>query len=307
MSTEPSLFWTELAAEHQRDLERFGFEGIKRHQALRYFTFQWVWTLAPRDQQIRFLMRNTKPATWLRSASESIDLSDEAWEGIPWPKRSRWLYVWVTRLLDDYARRAVSFDIRALQEPKAGNPLPAYRNGRLISQDVSNSALEVNAMMEALNGRQPSSILEIGAGYGRLAYALLTLFPNATYTIIDIQPTRSISQWYLSQLFDPERLTFLSPEEASSLDPGSFDLGLSVSSLGEMTEAQIDGYLRLLDTVVAGGGTVYLKQLESWINAADGVDAAFAKYDFPARWQRRYWRPAPVQTMFQEAAWTIPE
>jgi putative sugar O-methyltransferase len=199
----------------------------------------------------------------------------------------------------------VSFDFGALQEPTVGNPLPAYRHGRLISQDVANSALEVNAMMEALGGRRPSSILEIGAGYGRLAYALLTLFPEATYTIIDIQPTRSISQWYLSQLFDPERLTFLSPEEASSLEPGSFDLGLSVSSLGEMTEAQIDGYLRLLDSV-AGGGTVYLKQLESWVNAADGVDAAFEKYDFPARWERLYWRPAPVQTMFTEAAWNVP-
>jgi len=100
--------------------------------------------------------------------------------------------------------------VTRLPEPALGQPLPVTWRGRLISQDLANTALEVAAIGRALAGRKPRSILELGAGYGRTAYALLSLFPEATYTIVDIEPALTISRWYLSELFGADRLRFLS-------------------------------------------------------------------------------------------------
>ncbi len=64
------------------------------------------------------------------------------------------------------------------------------------------------------------SILEVGAGYGRTAYALLNLYPHATYTIVDIEPAILISRWYLTQLFPDRDLRFMSPAGALHIPAG---------------------------------------------------------------------------------------
>ena len=308
--TSPSVFWSQLAADHQRDLERFGLEHVKRHQALRYFTFGWSWRYARQDPQVRFLLRHTSPRTWLACARERAEVSDSAWEGfgLPWPRRDRWLYIFIVRLLYEYARARDPLDALRFEEPLAGDPLPVRRRGRLISQDLCNSSLEAASMARLLGDRAPSSILEIGAGYGRLGYLLLSLYPQATYTIVDIEPALTISRWYLSQQFSADRLRFLTPEQAEAEESGSVDLALSVSTMAEMTAAQVDGYLTLLDRVVAGGGGVYLKQLERWENTADQITlVAFDDYPVPARWRQVFEEQAPVQTQFRQAGWIVPD
>src|SRR5688500_5626042 len=136
MSASPSAFWSQLSAEHQQELERFGLEHIKRHQALRYFTWRWSWRSARRDPQLRFLLQHTSPRTWLDCARQRTDLSDAAWEGFPWPRRDRWLYVFVVRLLYEYARAHDPLGALRLGEPLIGDPLPVRHHGRLISQDL---------------------------------------------------------------------------------------------------------------------------------------------------------------------------
>jgi hypothetical protein len=147
--------------------------------------------------------------------------------------------------------------------------------------------------------------MEIGGGYGRTAYALLSVFPQATYTIIDIEPALSISRWYLEKLFPGRRLTFVPAEDAANLRR-EFDLALSISSLQEMRVDQIAGYLRLLDGVVRPDGVVYLKQWDEWRNPDDEVTLRFADYPIPARWRRSFLRKCPVQTRFLQGAWILP-
>ena len=58
---------------------------------------------------------------------------------------------------------------------------------------------------------------------------------------------------------------------------------------------------------VAGGGGVYLKQLERWENTADQITlVAFEDYPVPARWRLVFDERAPVQTPFREAGWIVP-
>ncbi|MGA2514337.1 MAG: putative sugar O-methyltransferase [Candidatus Limnocylindrales bacterium] len=326
-------FWRQLGEKHRRDLDAYGFEAIKRNQAFRYFTWRWSWASIGRSEQMRFLLRHTSLLALLRCALTPADLSDRAWENVrwpssgkgsdtdsaeppdavpaeesgghAWPRRDRWLYAFAVRLLWLYAEGHDPLRVTTLPEPSLGWPLPITWRGRLISQDLANTALEAAAIGRALAGRQPGSILELGAGYGRTAYALMSLFPEATYTIVDIEPAISISRWYLSELFPPERLRFLSPEEAADLPDGSIDLALTISSLQEMTPAHVAAYLEMFDRT-AEGGLVYLKQWRAWRNPVDQVELAFERYPIPARWALLFKERAPVQTSFIQAAWAIP-
>jgi len=304
VSGTPSRFWQELGAEHARDLEAFRPEGVKRHQALRYFNWQWRRAALRGSEQFRFLLRRSGPLTVAACAATPLDLSDG--RGVPWDRRDRWLYTFAVRLLWEYARRHDPLAVTQLDEPRLGNPLPVRWRGRLISQDLANSALEAAAMARALGGREPASIFELGAGYGRMGHTLLSIFPSASYTVVDIEPARSISEWYLTRLFPERALRFLTPEEAEALPTGSASLVLSISTLQEMTPAQVEAYLGLLDRVAAGG-TVYLKQWAQWRNPVDQVTMRVADYPYPARWSHHFDEPAPVQTGFRHAAFSVPE
>jgi len=188
-----------------------------------------------------------------------------------------------------------------LREPLLGSPFPVRWRGRLISQDLANSSLEVNAVARFV--QPPNSVLEIGAGYGRTAYVILSVFPECNYTVVDIEPALSLSRWYLSQLFGTTRLTFLTPSEAISIADRSVDLALSISSLQEMTPEEIRGYLQLIDRVARG--YVYLKQWTSWRNSVDKVTTKFDDYPVPARWSPIFKESAPVQVRFTHALWRL--
>jgi putative sugar O-methyltransferase len=301
---EPSRFWRRLAAAHARDLERFGYGSFKRHQALRYFNWTWRLRRALTSEQLRFLVTHTPPRTWISAAIAPMDLSDGKWAGCDWPRHDRRFYTFAVRLLWDYAEAHGAADVLGLPEPRVGDPLPVFWKGRLISQDMANSALEVSAMRRALGERRPRSILEVGAGYGRTAYALLNVYPEAEYTIVDIDPALGISRWYLSRLFPSARLKFLTPEEAGSLAPASMDLAISISSLHEMTAGQIEHYLGLFDRV-ASGGVVFLKQWAGWRNPDDELVMRFTAYPIPGGWEQLFRRRAAVQSRFLEAAWAV--
>ena len=330
---QPDEFWRQLGEKHRHDIDAYGLDTIKRNQAFRYFTWRWSWASIGRSEQMRFLLRHTPLPDLVRCALTPAELGDRDWQnvrwpssgrgsaddarrspeaitasepgGYVWPKRDRWLYAFAVRLLWLYARRHDPMAVTKLPEPALGQPLPIAWRGRLISQDLANSALEVAAIGRALAGRTPKSILEVGAGYGRTAYALLSLFPEATYTIVDIEPAISISRWYLSSLFGPERLRFLGPEEARKLPKGSIDLALTISSLQEMTPAQVATYLEMFDRT-AEGGAIYLKQWRKWRNPVDKVELTFDQYPIPERWALQFKERAPVQTNFAQAAWAVP-
>ena len=288
-----SHFWESVSTRHRADLDRYGYGAVKRHQALEYFTWQWGPLSIFRDSQFRFLLTNSdeRIAAW-----RGPEVADDRWEGVPWSRMKRRLYTFAVRLLWDYARHAGDARVLELPEPELGSPLPVYHHGRLISQDLANAALETAAMAPVLS--EPRSFLEVGAGYGRNAYALLSLYPEARYTVVDIEPALSISRWYLGQLFDPQRLTFVEAGAVGEIGP--VDVAFTISSLQEMTPAAVSSYLALFDRIA---GSVYIKQWTTWHNPHDKLTMTLADYPFPSGWRRLHWATSPVQTKFTEGLW----
>src|SRR5262249_4927134 len=153
-------------------------------------------------------------------------------------------------------------------EPELGNPIRVRRNGRLISQDIVNSARERNSILSAvhLDRHAPFDLAELGAGYGRLGYLMLKT-TACRYFVFDIPPALYLSQWYLTSLF-PERRAFLfrrfdrfdeieselsqtdvaffTPNQLAKFPPRYFDVFATISSVHEMRRDQISHYMTLM-------------------------------------------------------------
>jgi len=156
-----------------------------------------------------------------------------------------------------------------LQEPELGDPIVAHNPGRRISQDLGNSVHELYSATAAL----PRGVLELGGGYGRVAWAMLEEFPHARYVVCDIPPALAVAQRYLTELFADRpafrfrhfdsqaevaeelgraQLVFLTPNQLALLDPLDIELFVSISSLHEMRPEQISHYIEPADRHTRG-------------------------------------------------------
>jgi putative sugar O-methyltransferase len=146
-------------------------------------------------------------------------------------------------------------------------------NGRLINLDTLKYYECLIAMNHAgllkdfrARGERRRVALEIGGGWGALAYQFKTLFPETCYVIVDLPQTLIFSATYLRTLF-PESRTFIYgddgvrglPQEYESYDfiflphfafPRSplagLELAINTVSFQEMTSGQVEAYVRKL-------------------------------------------------------------
>ncbi len=117
-------------------------------------------------------------------------------------------------------------------------------------------------------------VLEVGGGYGALAYYIKKSFPNVAYTICDLPESLSMAAGYLAvarpdlethlaSMTSPEtdaldRFHFLPnyvlPELAHDL---RFDLVINTLSLSEMSVRQIERYGALISQMISGTGIFF--------------------------------------------------
>jgi putative sugar O-methyltransferase len=326
---QPSEFWEEWNARNLEQLTEHGFQDFKRTLGRNYFSFVPPSDL--RDRQFRAVMRHAveHPAPAILRA-RAVDASDVHLQHLRvWRARLRLHALYVAGLWELIRRRDSIGLLDRLVEPSLGNPLLVRHRGRLITEDMCNSALEVLAIVEGLPGRRPGAggIVEIGGGYGRLAWAFLEAFPDLRYVMVDIPPALAVAERYLTALY-PDRQAFrfrhferpeevadeLSAAQIAFLTPNQLDmlpsLGaagvVNVSSLHEMRHDQIAHYLQELIPRHAPGGFFYTKQWKRSENRRDGIVVRREDYPVPAAWERVYDRTHPVQVEFFEALYRLP-
>lgn len=209
-----------------------------------------------------------------------------------------------------------------LAEPRLGSPIEVTYLGRLISQDLGHSILECNSLEPALKELGPERCLrlaEIGAGYGRLAYAMLKAFP-CQYLVFDIPPSLAISQWYLSHVFAGKRvfrfrhfdrfediagelatadIAFFTANQIELFPDGYVDLSINISSLHEMRPEQIENMLAQIYRITSR--YVYLKQYKEYINPYDDLLVLEDCYKAMAGWRDRFRRTDATDSRFFEA------
>jgi putative sugar O-methyltransferase len=329
----PSKFWNELNRKNLEQLQTSGYRNFKRTVALYYFT----WIISPRSSsQLFFVIKSLPPSTVLKCALEAISQEyheDVYWMGglprkIPFVKNF-YLYIlnFYTCMLWKYAMKNANYALAELQEPAQGGPFRIYLDGKLISQDLANSVLEFDSIMNpatSIDRNDVKTIIELGAGYGRNAYVFSKLMPSTKYIIVDIPPALYIAQKYLSSIFPKKKIfgfrsfrnyneiqkefedcdiAFLLPNQLELLPNKMADLFINISSFHEMRKEQVEYYFGEVDRLTKS--YFYFKQWKSWKNPKDEI--VVTQNDYPVRkpWQKIYWRGCRVQSQFFEALFRV--
>jgi putative sugar O-methyltransferase len=319
---QPSNYWQTLNDHNVRQLDDEGFSRFKRTVNQNYFSWTPHTLL---DDQLRAMA-----LSWLRRPHAAVvgarlgDVSTlEAGTHRVNPfrtRRARRIHALFLALLWEYVRRRDARGIlTCLEEPELGDPVVVRYRGRRISQDLCNSVHELYSATAALpDGRPcPGGVLELGGGYGRVAWVFLETFPQARYILCDIPPALAIAQQYITTLF-PDRgtfrfrhfdscdevadelaaaqIAFLTPNQLELLAPLGVSLFVNISSLHEMRPDQIAHYLGQVDRHT--DGFFYTKQWERWHNTEDDIVIGRADYPIPASWRTLYEHRHPIQRAF---------
>lgn len=324
----PSRFWEHLTELNLQQLEDGGFAEFKRTINRNYFQFQLTSPRSPEYRAVlRAWMRHPRVAPLAASLAEPLDVPGAGVSSLRQAANNKAYAVYLA-LLWEYVRRRDSHRLlERLEEPLLGRPVYLDYRGRRVSEDLCNSVLEFTAIADGIPSRERiGSVIELGAGYGRLAWVFLSALPEVRYIVVDIPPALAIAERYLSSLFAERRvfgfrhfdsheeiaeemqaaqIVFLTPNQLDLLPPQRADLFVNVSSMHEMRQEQIDHYFGVIDTHCAG--RVYSKQWQRSQNEHDGVVIAHDDYPVPAHWRVSFDRAHPVQVAFFEALYEVGE
>lgn len=147
------------------------------------------------------------------------------------------------------------------------------------------------------NPEQTVTILEIGAGFGRLAEALLNVFPGKLrYIILDAVPgSLMYSYLYLKEAFPELAIgahflgdsdnsdkfsVYIAPAWHCPKIDGKIDISINIESFQEMSPAHVHHYLELIDRATKSEGLVYLSNARNYVNKTG--------CQYPARWRKLY-------------------
>lgn len=319
----PSNFWTRLGSVHQEQLTVSGFKNFKRSINMKYFNWGILGILV---HQRHLIVDQIKRGNWEPIfRSNFINYKSEPnLKVYKFNPISAFIYKIFTASYMDYLQKVDKQHIlKKVKEPKTGNPFLVSYKKKKISQDLCNSIQEFYAITEPVGRIKKLQILEIGAGYGRLAYIFLKQLPSCSYTIIDIPPALFIAQKYLSKIFHKEkifqfqlfhsfkqvrkefetaRIRFLSADQIELLPKNYFNLVINISSLHEMNRRQIKNYINQINRICSR--YFYTKQ---WRRSKISDNGYISEKDYPhfANWKTIFYRKHPIQKMFFEALYRI--
>jgi hypothetical protein len=143
-------------------------------------------------------------------------------------------------------------------------------DGKLVNIDTLKFyecmiAMDRGGALDAFRSSQARPvILEVGAGWGGLAYTFKTLFPNACYVLVDFPELFLFSATYLMTLFPGAKVAFATgtPNEIQGawaendfvfvpntlqqeISPERLDLTINTVSFQEMTSEQVRAYVAM--------------------------------------------------------------
>lgn len=315
---QPSPFWSALNSSHWKEITSYGINNFKGSINMHYFNWSiWkilVHQLTPLISEIS--KGNFSPLFHSRLISGNSDF------GIQLKNNpiSSFIYRVYIAAFFDYLKRQDHLDIlNCIEEPNAGKPVKVHYKKKGISQDLCNSVQEFYSIINSINYYQKFDIGEIGAGYGRLAYVFLKILPNSTYCIIDTPPALYLAQQYLTTIFPQARrfhyrpfhsyqevknefeaakIKFLLPHQIELLPNHIFNLMVNISSLHEMTTAQIYNYIKQIQRLCQG--YFYTKQWRK-SRTKDNNYIKGKDYPIPKKWEIIFQHRHPIQWMFFEA------
>lgn len=138
--------------------------------------------------------------------------------------------------------------------------------------------------------------LEIGGGFGGLAYMLKRACPRTRYVIVDLPESLAFSSIYLGVLFPNEHNEFLTEDKEHLLPdkpgftfvPSAFlenlrfrngvDVAINTISFGEMTAEQVRRYCKFIAWCLKPGGVFYEQNNEYSDESSETLDETITPF-----------------------------
>jgi hypothetical protein len=152
-------------------------------------------------------------------------------------------------------------------------------NGTIANSDTNGYQERINLIFESGIGNYLDSllsqsdeirILEIGGGYGALAYWFKQAYPKSSYSIVDLPECLLFSRLYLTLTLPDMPTSFglnpakygirFIPNFMSEQLKDSFDLVINTLSMSEMSAYQVERYIDLIKNVWIRDGGLFFEQ-----------------------------------------------
>lgn len=154
-----------------------------------------------------------------------------------------------------------SVPLELCEDSGIGNPEGNYINGRFYTADSLRFGRYIHSLQKVIAYNRLIRVAEIGCGYGGFALNFVEHCKVASYTLIDVEPCRTIQKKYHSLASEfPFNYATVSAERQD--DIGEIDLFISTNSLGEMEEQDIDRFFTLIHSKLKPRGLFYSNNME---------------------------------------------
>jgi hypothetical protein len=229
-----------------------------------------------RERYKTFDSRVTTPSLWTDDHVRPQDiLTFRAENAYVWQGRGQNMQETAYALTEYYVRTIDALGLLdQLSEDELFGALTYVFDTKIVSRDLLDSILEIYFLERHLGlfSREKFNVLDIGAGYGRLAHRMTSAIPglNAYLCTDGIAVSTFICEYYLSFRGLSDRAKVVPLDEVERVvEAQHVDLAINVHSFSECTLAAIDWWFSLLERqrvryvmLVPHGGT-YKGQLLS--------------------------------------------
>lgn len=193
--------------------------------------------------------------------------------------------LWQKRTENKYA-------IADLVSPPIGNPYGHLFQGTFVRAGSDYHHYYAQAINALLPAGKRGVVLELGGGFGGMAYFLVRDNPDATYIDFDLPEALALASYYLLKAFPDlpvslygeaefnaetianSRIVMMPSFEILKLAPKSVDVAFNSYSLAEMSASTIDEYIREIARSTSGH-VLHINHVRNSVVSADnfGLEA----------------------------------
>ncbi|NBO72742.1 putative sugar O-methyltransferase, partial [bacterium] len=213
---QTTKYWRYLLRQNLESIREFGVENYGQHAAKNYFTFTDF-----SDDTIKNLVHTAGAIGNLEilKKHEGFSISESI-------KHNVLIQLLLNTVLEN--RKSVEYlqKISSSGFAYGNHPKLESRFGS-VTLDMLSSILEIESVFSTIGESSVQKILEIGAGSGRLANAILEVKPDAKFVIADIPPASYVAMSRLRYTYPEKKIYFV--YDAAKLkeylhNPNSWDI-----------------------------------------------------------------------------------
>lgn len=168
------------------------------------------------------------------------------------------VYVWQTRVFQEihffvsylYALKVDKLGLRDKLTETGSFGVETFNfDDRLVSRDLIDSIIEISYLEEKfeISKAKDYQILDIGAGYGRLAKRIQEGFSDIKVSCIDAIPLSTcLSRVYLEDEIEVGKVTVYQLDTLDEVREGAINLAINIHSFSEMSMSSVESWVDFL-------------------------------------------------------------